>query len=183
MSESEAWNTPVRETGPYAMKRFVTTLFIVSFTLVLSTCGDRNGPPVPDLPNKLATLTLGNAVSGAKADGMIRRMHGKSTGEHSSSRIGYYHPGKRDNVLYLTAFESRKQAETALAKMVDKMADTPLGFTPPTPDTIGGHTIHRSQGMGLSHFFFRRDNLVVWWQVVPQHAETTIAALLDAEPK
>jgi hypothetical protein len=132
---------------------------------------------VPKLPNSLAGLALSDTVKGAEADKMINRMHGKSTG--GSSSIGYYGSENRKNVLYLTAFENQEQAEQSLAKMISKMANTGFGFTIPTSDKIGNDIIYRSQGMGLSHFFFRRKNLVFWWQTAPHNAKATLADLLD----
>ncbi len=146
-------------------------------TLVLLACGDRSRPPVLKLPDSLAGLALSDTLKGAEADKMISRMHGKSTG--GSSSIGYYGSENRNNVLYLTAFENQEQAEQSLAKMISKMANTGFGFTIPTSDKIGNNIIYRSQGMGLSHFFFRRKNLVFWWQTAPHNAKATLAALLD----
>ncbi len=149
----------------------------MSITLVFFACGDRSKPSVPKLPDSLAGLPLSGALKGAKADKMIKRMHGKSTGGRSS--IGYYGLEKRKNVLYLTAFENQEQAEQSLAKMISKMANTGFGFTIPTSDKIGNDIIYQSQGMGLAHFFFRRNNLVFWWQTAPHNAKATLAALLD----
>lgn len=159
------------------MKPYLKIIFLISFALVFLACVDRSGLSVPKLPDSLAGLALSNTVKGAEADKMINRMHGKSTG--GSSSIGYYGSENRKNVLYLTAFENQEQAEQSLAKMISKMANTKLGFTTPTSDKIGNNIIYRSQGMGLSHFFFRRKNLVFWWQTAPNHAKATLAALLD----
>ncbi len=144
---------------------------------VLLAYGDRSKPSVPKLPDSVAALPLSIALKGDEADRMIKRMHGKSTGGRSS--IGYYGMENRKNVLYLTAFENQEQAEQSLAKMISKMANTGFGFTPPTSDKIGNNMIYRSQGMGLSHFFFRRKNLVFWWQTTPYNAKATLEALLD----
>ncbi|MBW1899779.1 MAG: hypothetical protein JRI61_12060 [Deltaproteobacteria bacterium] len=150
-------------------------LFII-FMLVFFACSESAEVSVSKLPDSLAGLALHDSVVGAEADKMIRRMHGKSTG--GSSSIGYYGTENRKNVLYLTVFENQGQAEQSLSKMISKMANTRFGFTPPASEKIGNNIIYRSQGMGLSHFFFRRDNLVFWWQAAPDNAEASLAALL-----
>ena len=103
-------------------------------------------------------------------------MHGKITGARNSI-IGYYGADNSKNVLYLSAFEDDTQAERALREMSSKIMRTKAGFTPATVDTTGGRVLYRTEGMGLTHFFYRQDNFVVWWQVVPGNAEVTLAPL------
>ena len=41
------------------------------------------------------------------------------------------------------------------------------------------HDVHfKKEGMGLKHYFYRTDNILIWWQVEPDKAETTYNDLL-----
>jgi hypothetical protein len=33
--------------------------------------------------------------------------------------------------------------------------------------------------MGFAHYFYRVDNILIWWQVAPGKAESTLNALLS----
>ena len=47
-----------------------------------------------------------------------------------------------------------------------------------TPSGMG-HDVHfETDGMGLKHYFYRTDNILIWWQVEPDKAETTYNDLL-----
>jgi hypothetical protein len=40
-----------------------------------------------------------------------------------------------------------------------------------------------TEGMGLKHYFYRTDNILIWWQVEPDYAETTYNDLLKFDFK
>ena len=160
------------------MKQFVivTKLFLI-FIICFSSCCDRPRPAVPMLPNSLSRLTLREVVKGVEANKIMYRMHGRLTGSRSNSIIGYYSFNTKKNVLYVTAFENNEQAENVLEKMVSKMKNTAFGFSPPTVVKTDDYTVYRTKGMGLAHFYFRSDNLLIWWQVELDNADTTFVAV------
>jgi hypothetical protein len=154
-------------------KTFILLCVVVGFVC----CGDGTLPAVPGLPEKIGKLDLRGVEKGVTANKLMYRMHGKITGARSNSVIGYYGADSTKNVLYLSAFEDDTQAERALREMSSKIMRTSAGFTPATVDTTGGKTLYRTEGMGLTHFFYRQDNFVVWWQIEPENVETTLASL------
>jgi hypothetical protein len=44
---------------------------------------------------------------------------------------------------------------------------------------MGDNVRFRTEGMGLVHYFYRVDNILIWWQVEPGKAESTYKELLD----
>ena len=149
-------------------------LFVV--TALIISCSNKTAPPIPALPEVLGDLELKETVVGVKANKFLYRMHGAITGSRHSI-IGYYSPDKK-NALYISAFTDDEQTSRALEKMVAKIKHTQTGFTPVTQDNRDGKSVYRTQGMGLHHFFYRTDNLILWWQAEPERAEETLTCLL-----
>jgi hypothetical protein len=61
--------------------------------------------------------------------------------------------------------------------MVAKMKYSKVGFTPVTVDRQEGRSVYLTRGMGLHHFFYRKDNLILWLQAEPERAEETLTCL------
>lgn len=151
-------------------------LLLRLFIIGIISCNDKIIPEVPDLPEMVGELALRKAVIGVKTNKFIYKMHGKLTGAQNSI-IGYYNHDKK-NAIYLSAFEDNEQAERALKKMSAKIMNTTAGFTPVNLDKRESIAIYRAKGMGLTHFFYRQDNFVIWWQVEPKKAEATLTHLI-----
>jgi len=62
--------------------------------------------------------------------------------------------------------------------MVMKMAEGSSVFSPLIYCEVGDNVHFESNGMGLKHYFYRTDNILIWWQVEPDKAETTYNDLL-----
>jgi len=153
-------------------------IFLFLYLVIgITSCNDKTIPAVPNLPKTMGELKLRDTVTGVKANKFIHRMHGKLTGAQNSI-IGYYGHGK-NNALYLSTFEDDKQAEKALKKMSTKIMNTTAGFTPVTSDHSASMILYQTKGMGLTHFFYRQDNFVIWWQVEPEKAEATLTHLRE----
>lgn len=146
------------------MRTTVKYCFLISLFVALSGCDAGQRTQVPELPATLADMLLKKTISGVKANKMIYGMHGKATGPGSNSLIGYYGAEEPKNVLYLTAFKNKDCAQRALDKMVEKMADTSFGFSPPQSEKHGLDVIYRCSRMGIPHFFYRHKNLLLWLQ-------------------
>ncbi len=153
---------------------YLAALFIM---IVCSAgCSKEPLPSVPALPEQLGRLTLSSTVRGVPANKFIYKMHGKLIGS-TANIIGYYGKEGSDNVLYISCFEHKDSAQKALELMLTKMVGSQAGFTPVEEDRLNGKVFFKTTGMGLSHFFYRTANLVVWWQVVPHKARETFEML------
>ena len=152
------------------------TFILFALTTGIISCSNKTAPPIPALPEVLGDLELKDTVVGVKANKFLYRMHGAITGSRNSI-IGYYSLDKK-NALYISVFTDDEQALRALEKMVAKIEHTKAGFTPVTVDKREGRSVYRTEGMGLHHFFYRKDNLILWWQAEPKRAEATLTCLL-----
>jgi hypothetical protein len=149
---------------------------LVGLITGIISCSDKTSSPLPALPEILGGLELKETVVGVKANKFLYRMHGAVTGSRNSV-IGYYSLDKK-NALYISAFTDDEQAAKALEKMVAKIKHSKAGFTPVTLDMQEGRSVYQTKGMGLHHFFYRTDNLILWWQAEPEKAEETLTGLL-----
>jgi hypothetical protein len=149
----------------------------VLVSLTISGCTGFNNTN-NDLPQKLGDLTLSKVLQGSQAAAVIHKMHGKKLGAHRNF-IGYY--GKEDagNILYLSIYENDETAKAELMKMAMKMAGGTRVFAPLTFGEMGDNVRFRTEGMGFTHYFFRVDNILIWWQVAPAIAESTFNTLLS----
>jgi hypothetical protein len=149
---------------------------LLALTTGIISCSETIVPPIPVLPEVLGGLELKETVVGIKANKFLYRMHGAVTGTRNSI-IGYYSLDKK-NALYISAFADGERASRALEKMITKIERSEAGFTPVTLDKREGRSIYLTRGMGLHHFCYRKDNLILWWQAEPERAEETLTCLL-----
>jgi hypothetical protein len=63
-------------------------------------------------------------------------------------------------------------------KMAMKMADGSSAFLPLAQIKIGDNIYFETDGMGPKHYFYRADNILIWWQVEPDKAAATFHDLL-----
>ena len=128
------------------------------------------------MPEKLAELSLSRIIQGQEATAVVNRMHGKQL-EASEDVIGYYGKFHARNILYVSAFETAEKAKANLMKMATKMARGTKVFAPPTYDRMGDQVGFKTSGMGFVHYFYRVDNVLIWWQVESEKARSTYQAL------
>ena len=57
--------------------------------------------------------------------------------------------------------------------MAMKMANGSSVFSPLTHTKMGDNVYFETEGMGLKHYFYRTDNISIWWQVEPDKAVAT----------
>lgn len=131
-----------------------------------------------DLPKELGDLILSKVIQGNEAATVIHKLHGKMLGA-KAYLIGYYGKDNSRNILYLSIFENHQTAKADLMKMAMKMAPGTKVFSPLTFGKMGDNARFRTEGMGLVHYFYRVDNILIWWQVEPGKAESTYRELLD----
>lgn len=130
-----------------------------------------------DLPEKLGDLSLFKVIQGNEAVKVVDKMHGKRLGA-IEYLIGYYGNDDSKNILYVSVFENAKAAKVDLMNMAMKMARGTSVFAPLTFEEMGEKVSFRTEGMGLVHYFYRVDNILLWWQVETNKAESTYDELL-----
>ncbi|RZB37940.1 MAG: hypothetical protein SRB2_00647 [Desulfobacteraceae bacterium Eth-SRB2] len=124
------------------------------------------------LPKKLGELSLFKVILNEKATGVIDKMHGKKLDE-CENYIAYYGNNNSRNILYVSIYENSEKAKASLMSMAMKMANGTAVFSPLIHSKMGNNVHFETEGMGLKHYFYRTDNILIWWQVEPDKAEAT----------
>lgn len=129
------------------------------------------------LPQQLGSLSLAKVIKNKKAAVIINKMHGKKL-DDCKNIIAYYGNTQSKNILYLSVYENAEKAKTNLKSMAMKMADGSSVFSPLIYSKMGDSVHFETDGMGLKHYFYRVDNILIWWQVELDKAEATFHDLL-----
>jgi hypothetical protein len=122
-------------------------------------------------------LSLAKVIQNKKATVIINKMHGKKL-DDSENFIAIYGSNHSKNILYVSVYENAEKAEMNIKNMALKMANGSSVFSPLTHSKIGDIVHFEIEGMGLKHYFYRIDNILIWWQVEPDKAVATYNDLL-----
>jgi len=129
------------------------------------------------LPQKLGVLNLAKVIQDQKATIIINKMHNKKL-DDCKNYIAVYGSNHSKNILYVSVYENTEKAETNIKNMAIKMANGSSVFSPLTHTKIEDKVYFETTGMGLKHFFYRADNILIWWQVESDRAVATLNDLL-----
>jgi len=158
------------------MKKIAASTGYVMAILVflgMAGCTNRNA----DLPGQLGDLTLNKVIRGGEAEKIVHDMHGKGLGA-VRYLIGYYGILNSRNVLYASLYVTPEAAKADLLGMAEKMAEGTKVFSPlKILGQMGERVCFQTEGMGLVHYFYRDDRVLLWWQVEPGLAESSYRAL------
>jgi GTPase involved in cell partitioning and DNA repair len=142
--------------------------------LIFISCNKENNYNY--LPQQLGELSLGKVIQNKKATVIINKMHAKRL-DDCKNFIAIYGDNHSKNILYVSVYENSKKAETNLNNMALKMANGSSVFSPLLHSKMGDKVHFETEGMGLKHYFYRVDNILIWWQVEPDKAEATLSDL------
>jgi len=154
--------------------RNILVLILVGLLTFIS-CSTGNDSK--NLPQQLGDLNLTKVIQNQKAAVIINKMHGKKL-DDCKNFIGIYGENHSKNILYVSVYENAEKAETNIKNMAMKMANGSSVFSPLTQSKTGDNVHFEIEGMGLKHYFYRIDNILIWWQVEPDKAEATFHDLL-----
>lgn len=145
---------------------------------VLISCSNENNY----LPKKLGDLSLVKIIQNKEATRIINKMHGKNL-DDCENFIAYYGNKNSRNTLYVSVYENAEKTKTSLMNMAMKMAKGTSVFSPLIHSKMGEDVHFQAEGMGLKHYFYRIDNILIWWQVKPDKEEATYNDLLKFDFK
>ena len=162
--------------------KFISILILAGLLSLISCSTDNYSK---HLPQKLGNLSQAKVIQGKKATNIINKMHDKTL-DDCKNYIAYYGNNDSKNILYVSVYESVEKAKTNIMNMAMKISSGSSVFSPLTYSGMGnetpsgmGHDAHfETDGMGLKHYFYRTDNILIWWQVETDKAETTYNDLL-----
>jgi len=157
-------------------KRFrnISVLILAGLLGFISCSTDNNSNY---LPQKLGDLSFAKAIKNEEATAIINKMHGKRL-DDCKNFIAYYGNNRSKNILYVSVYEGAEKAKENLKSMVMKLVNGSPVFSPLRHSKMDENVHFETDGMGLKHYFYRTDNILIWWQVEPDKAEITYNDLL-----
>ena len=158
------------------MKNRLLIIFLSLFVFIC--CSNSNN----HLPKKLGDLSLVKIIQNKEATRIINKMHGKKL-DDCENFIAYYGNKNSRNTLYVSIYENDEKAKTSLMNMAMKMAKGTSAFSPLTHSKMSENVHFQTEGMGLKHYFYRIDNILIWWQVEHDKSEATYNDLLSFDFK
>ena len=159
------------------VKIFLKNSAFILFLSLLSVFGCVNGKD-DNIPQELGGLELFKVVRGDEADDFVNKMHGKKL-DVKKNLIAYYGSKNTRNVLYISVYDKVEKAKADLQSMAIKMAQGTAVFTPLKFDKMEDGVRFSTEGMGLIHYFYRVDKILIWWQVEPDKADSTTSDLFN----
>jgi len=156
-------------------KGYKISASILACFLIFISCSNVNN--FNYLPAKLGDLNLEKVIQNERATSIINKMHGKRL-DDCKNFIAYYGNNQSKNILYISVYKDNETAKTNLKNMAMKMANGSAVFSPLKHGKMGKNVHFETDGMGLKHYFYRTDNILIWWQVEPHKAAVTYKDLL-----
>jgi len=133
---------------------------VLLFSLALFGC---SAPTYLETPEKIGEKERTKIVSGKKAARVVNRMHGLSV-TPDANIIAEYGRGKKD-VLYISRYRNREEANESLDLMVGKIAAAEKGpFFHLMQIRKYKNKVYMTFGMGAIHYIYLSDNFILWFQ-------------------
>ncbi len=131
------------------------------------------------LPRKLGTLQLTEEIRGDRASRIINQMHGKGV-TPADNMIGMYTSREGMATVYQSKYNSRKQSEETLRRMVRGIETGNTPFSDFKSMQIAGQDIFFCIGSGQAHYFFTADEFLYWLATDIHVAEDAAQELIRA---
>jgi len=132
-----------------------------------------------NLPREIAGYSLSDSKSGEAATADFTNMHGQEF-PVTSGEIGYYGNGKM--TLWVAGTSSASTAANMVSAMREKIAQNNSPFRPTNEIQNGNRKVYVLDGMGLKHYYFQSQTLVIWIAAEPDVADTAIQQILEVFP-
>ena len=152
-----------RENRPAEMEIFPLRLiwFILAAGLVLTACEKNEFLSTPEMIGEFERVNL---VAGTEALESINRLHGLDVAP-TMNIIAEYGPKDTRDLLYISYYEDREDAENEFARMIKKIIHSKKGpffhFMPIPPAEDRTFFLI---GMGAEHYVYLSDHCIVWFQ-------------------
>lgn len=153
-----------------------------------AACSNRQPSPEPSealtaslLPMAIHGMPLVTVTTGADAEALIRRLHGKDVAP-IESYVGQYAGGGAEATLYVSRFKGAALADSVLARMDRSIGAGNRTFAHHTRFEVDGVEVHGVLGQGQVHLFFARGPDVTWLGIDRGMARVGLADLLGVDP-
>lgn len=155
--------------------------FLMSAALSACSGQESDAPAVSaentPLPLVIQGMLRVDVLEGPQAADMLGRMHGEEVAP-IESYVGRYRSDAGNATLFLSQFASQATADSLLNEMSESIGEGSDEFEHHTRFEAGGSQIHMVLGQGQVHFFFARDDELLWLAIDPPFARPALAQVL-----
>ncbi len=127
-------------------------------------------------PKSLGELRLIHASEGKQALQEINRLHGKNVGA-KAGYVAHYEKDGAAAMVYLAQASSAAEAERQLSEMSARIRKGDTPFSQLTSAKQGNVIVYSALGQGQRHYFYRRDERVLWLAADEAVARPSLVAL------
>ncbi|TVQ99416.1 MAG: hypothetical protein EA399_07445 [Desulfovibrionales bacterium] len=134
--------------------------------------------PIPAfIPQSIAGMTLINLIDGDEAATIIDRMHRGNVATQANF-IAMYQGLDASATYYVSLYDNPQQALLDKEEMAEIMAREDHGFSHLMRRTKNDMVFYMALGQGQAHYFFARDNELIWLAVNIDMAEKALGDVL-----
>ncbi len=152
-----------------------STIVFLLLSIILFACSPRERTP---LPPHILDMKLHETVTGASAREIINHLHMKNVVPEENF-IGRYAGTEHHATYYLSMYHDSASANEALSEMLQAMQGGGHVFDHIRKLRIGERDIYMALGMGQAHYFFTRDDQLIWTAIDIPIAEKAISSLVE----
>jgi hypothetical protein len=131
------------------------------------------------IPAQLGALKLTGSVTGTGALAEFAQLHGKGFDLLGGYRADY-RAGDSRGTLWVAQTKDAAAAQAMLDDMARKIGPNNAMFTDLQQMNIGGRVLYSAEGQGQQHFFYARNDKLVWFAADPAQAADAFHALWAA---
>jgi len=151
---------------------------VVLFSLALLGC---SAPAHLESPEKIGGKERTKIISGAKAARVVDKLHGLSVAPDASIIAEYGRENK--DVLYISRYSNRQEANESLDLMVGKIAAAEKGpFHHLMQIRKYKDKAYMTLGMGAIHYIYVSENFLLWLQTYQSFGMALPPKLLKLYP-
>jgi len=132
---------------------------------------------ITPLPLVIQGMLRVDVMAGPQAAAMLGRMHGEDVAP-IESYVGRYSGETGNATLFLSQFSTEETADSLLSEMSESIGEGSSEFSHHTQFEAGASPIHMVLGQGQVHFFFTRDDELLWLAVDGDVARPALAQVL-----
>jgi hypothetical protein len=152
------------------MKQLIALLLVV---ICVAGCSRPDDGPVP---SHILQLERTELISGERAAEIINHLHSQNV-TPSENYVGRFEGDGHTATYYLSLYENAPEAAAELDVMVESMERGGHIFDHVRKRNVNDHDVWMALGMGQAHYFFARDNQLIWLAVDVPIAEDAVKSL------
>ena len=157
-----------------------SNLKIIGFVFIIFILGCISPLNLPT-PEKIGEKERVREITGKKAAQVVDKMHGRSVAT-SADVIAEYGRDKKD-LLFISRYSDRTEAQKALDLMIEKMAAAKKGpFFHLMPLGQYGNKVYLTLGMGAMHYIYLSGKSLLWLQTYQSFGDKLPSRLLELYP-